>query len=108
MVELDAVLLAERQQFRQIVQLGGTQNLACPQRRVGGARPERLHRDLAAHDQVVIAGQQHVGALTHDAEALGGAGVVADHIAKAPDLGGSLRIHIGEHGLEGGEIRVDV
>ena len=61
-----------------------------------------------ADDEIVVADEADRGALAHRRDALGRPRAVAGHVAEAPDLVDALRIDVGEHRFERGEVAVDV
>ena len=73
----------ERAQERE--RLGGDR-LLRPASGGGGARGEVPERDVARDDEVVVAGEADVAALTRQGHAVVRLGAVANEVAEAPDL----------------------
>ena len=84
------------------------QSLLGPARRQFGAAGELVERYVAAHGEVVVAGQAHIGALGGQLAARVGLAAVADDVAQAPDPVHAFVVDRGEHGLQGRPIAVDV
>ena len=82
--------------------------LLRPARRRRRAGGEVRDRDLAGHDEVVVARQGEVAPLARQLDAAVGLGAVSHQVAEAPDLVRRLLVHVGEHRLEGGQVAVDV
>ena len=78
---------------------------------VDGLFGEWVEADEVVHDRgllVVVSLDHGAVELAHDVEAFAGVGVVADDVAEADVVGDLVLFGVGEDGLEGLEIGVDV
>ena len=73
-------------------------------------RPARElgQRDVAADGEVVVADEAEVAVRARELDARVGLRAVADEVAEAPQLVDVLGRHVGQHGLEGVAVAVDV
>jgi hypothetical protein len=69
----------------------------------GGVEPVRVE-----HRALVVVAQEHQLAVHHQVDALARVGAVPDHVSEAVDLADAQRLDVGQHGLEGFQVPVDV
>jgi hypothetical protein len=79
-----------------------------PERRRRGVGGEVVDAELVDHHQVVIADQAEVTRLSSQRHALIRLAAVADEVAEIPDLVDSGHADVVEHGLERGQVGVNV
>jgi hypothetical protein len=75
---------------------------------VGGVRVESFQRIVRRAVFVVVAFHAGDVHLADDGEAFLGVGVVTDDVAEADDMGCVLGLDVGQNGLEGFQVAVDV
>ena len=107
-VELDPGALAERREAAQPVTLAVGELGPRVHGRLRRVRGEGVDAQVPADDEIVVADEADRGPLAHGRDALGRPRAVPGHVAEAPDLVDALRVDVGEHRFERGEVAVDV
>lgn len=86
----------------------GAEDALGPARRDCGVTAEIGDVEPAGDGEIVVPAETQCGPLAHEGTALVRMGAVADDVSEAPHLVRAFTQDVGEHGLEGVQVPVDV